>query len=45
MFQEWAALPEVTADAEEWFVESGPAHVTEHLPELRAFLGRDGGAA
>jgi hypothetical protein len=40
MFQEWGALPEVTAAAEEWFVESGPAHVAEHLPQLQAFLGR-----
>lgn len=40
MFQEWAALPEVTAAAEEWFVESGPAHIAEHLPQLRTFLGR-----
>jgi hypothetical protein len=45
MFQEWGALAEITPEAEEWFVESGPAHVAEHLPELRAFLGRDGGAA
>ena len=40
MFQEWDALAEVTADAEEWFVESGPAHIVEHLPELQAFLAR-----
>jgi hypothetical protein len=45
MFQEWGALGEVTSSAEEWFVESGPAHVAEHHPELRAFLGRGGGAA
>ncbi|MFL5799036.1 MAG: hypothetical protein ACJ77A_14045 [Actinomycetota bacterium] len=41
MFQEWGALPEVTPEAEEWFVESGPAHIAEHLPRLRSFL--DGG--
>jgi hypothetical protein len=40
MFQEWGALPEVTADAEEWFVESGPAHIAEHLPQLQSFLER-----
>jgi hypothetical protein len=40
MFQEWSALSEITRDAEEWFVESGPAHVAEHLPQLLAFLGR-----
>jgi hypothetical protein len=39
MFQEWAALPDVTGKAEEWFVESGPGHIAEHLPELRTFLG------
>jgi hypothetical protein len=43
MFQEWAALAEVTPEAEEWFVESGPAHIAEHLPQLRTFL--DGGEA
>jgi len=40
MFQEWGALAEVTADAEEWFVESGPAHIAEHLPQLQAYLAR-----
>jgi hypothetical protein len=44
MFQEWAALPEITPEAEEWFVESGPAHIAEHLPQLKAFLeGREVG--
>src|SRR4029079_5153684 len=45
MFQEWGALAEITPEAEEWFVESGPAPRAQHLPERRAFLGRDGGAA
>ncbi len=27
-------LPEVTRDAEEWFVESGAEHYGEHLPRL-----------
>jgi len=40
MFQEWGALAEVTPEAEEWFVESGPAHIAEHLPQLTAFLSR-----
>ena len=44
MFQEWAALPDITHQAEEWFVESGPAHVTEHLPQLQAFLSKGGGS-
>ena len=34
----WA---EITHRAEEWFVESGPAHITEHLPQLQAYLQRD----
>ncbi len=41
MFQEWGLLPEITHRAEEWFVESGPAHITEHLPQLQAYLQRD----
>lgn len=32
--QEFDRLPEVTRDAEEWFVESGQAHYREHLPRL-----------
>jgi len=40
MFQEWGALPEITSEAEEWFAESGPVHIEEHLPQLRAFLER-----
>jgi hypothetical protein len=40
MFQEWGALAEITPDAEEWFVESGPEHLDEHVPDLRAFLSR-----
>jgi hypothetical protein len=32
--QEFDRLPEVTRDAEEWFVESGRAHYQEHLPRL-----------
>jgi len=35
MLQEWSALPQVTADAEEWFFESGANHYAEHLPRLR----------
>ncbi len=34
----WGALPEVTPAAEEWFVESGPAHYREHLPDLERFV-------
>jgi hypothetical protein len=36
---EWAALPEVTPEAEEWFRESGPEHYQEHLDDLRAWVG------
>jgi hypothetical protein len=32
-----AALPEVTADAREWFEESGPLHYESHLRDLRAW--------
>ena len=36
--QEWSALETVTADAEEWFTDIGPAHYDEHVPELRAWV-------
>jgi hypothetical protein len=39
MLEEWSALPNVTIDAEEWFVESGPNHYEEHLGRLRAWVG------
>jgi hypothetical protein len=35
MLTEWNLLPEITSKAEEWFVESGPAHYAEHLPRLQ----------
>jgi hypothetical protein len=38
----WAALPELSAPAVEWFGESGAEHYAEHLDELRAFAGRVG---
>ena len=38
MLQEWSALPDVTAAAEEWFVESGPAHYAEHVVRLREWV-------
>lgn len=37
---EFAALPEVTPEAEEWFRESGPEHYQEHLDDLRAWVGK-----
>ena len=40
MLQEFAHLPEVTPEAEEWFVESGAEHYREHLPQLREWLGK-----
>jgi hypothetical protein len=33
----FGALDEITADADEWFEESGPLHYAEHLAELRAW--------
>jgi hypothetical protein len=36
--EELGRLPELTPDAEEWFVESGARHYDEHLADLRAFL-------
>jgi hypothetical protein len=31
-------LEEVTPEAEEWFLESGPEHYGEHLPRLRQWV-------
>jgi hypothetical protein len=39
MLEEWNALPEVSQDAEEWFVESGAAHYAEHNGRLREWVG------
>jgi len=33
----FAALPELTPEAEEWFRESGPEHYEDHLDDLRAW--------
>ncbi len=38
MLVEWSALPNVTAEASEWFAESGPEHYAEHLPRLREWV-------
>jgi hypothetical protein len=38
MLQEWYALPEVTPLADEWFSESGPKHIAEHMPDLERFV-------
>ena len=35
---EWAALPELTPEAVEWFGESGSLHDREHLPDLLAWV-------
>jgi hypothetical protein len=35
----FATLPEVTADAREWFEESAPIHYREHGKDLEAWLG------
>lgn len=37
--QEWAAQPQITPEAVEWFGESGPEHYREHLTDLRAWVG------
>ena len=42
MLQGWDALAEVSPPAEEWFSESGPLHLEEHLPALRTFLEERG---
>jgi hypothetical protein len=38
MLERFGALAVLTADAEEWFEESGPAHYAEHVPELEAWV-------
>jgi Mycothiol maleylpyruvate isomerase N-terminal domain len=38
MLGRFGALAVLTADADEWFEESGPAHYAEHAPELRAWV-------
>jgi hypothetical protein len=38
MLEAFGALGEVTAQAEEWFDESGPSHYAEHLPDLEAWV-------
>ena len=37
---EFAALPEVTPEAEEWFRESGSEHYDEHRDDLRAWVDK-----
>jgi Mycothiol maleylpyruvate isomerase N-terminal domain len=36
-------LDEVTPHAEEWFLESGPLHYREHLPDLEGFVKETAG--
>jgi hypothetical protein len=38
MLERFGALAVLTADADEWFEESGPAHYAEHVPELGAWI-------
>ena len=38
MLQEWYLLPEITPTADEWFRESGPEHIDEHMPDLERFV-------
>ncbi|MBI3648446.1 MAG: hypothetical protein HY240_06835 [Actinobacteria bacterium] len=39
MLEAWRLLPEVTAEAWEWFEESGPLHYRKHLEDLRLWSG------
>ena len=43
MLDEWSRLTDISADAVEWFEESGPVHVREHMEELRAYVEREAG--
>ena len=38
MLERFGVLAVLTADADEWFEESGPAHYAEHVPELEAWI-------
>ena len=38
MLERFGALDRLTADADEWLEESGPAHYAEHAPELEAWV-------
>ena len=38
MLERFGALDRLTADGDEWFEESGPAHYAEHAPELEAWV-------
>jgi hypothetical protein len=38
MLARFGALAEITAEADEWFEESGPAHYAEHALELEAWV-------
>lgn len=40
MLERFGALPQATAEAQEWLDESGPLHYMEHLPALRVWLAR-----
>jgi hypothetical protein len=44
MLTELDALPELSTDAEEWFIESGVKHYGEHLLQLAGWAGRHGSA-
>ncbi len=37
---EWAWVTELSAPVVEWFGESGPEHLREHMPDLRAWVDR-----
>src|SRR5262245_50415393 len=41
MLERFGALGEITADADEWFEESGPLHYAEHLRQLQAWARAD----
>jgi hypothetical protein len=38
MLERFGALEVLTANADEWFEESGPLHYAEHLHELEVWI-------
>ena len=40
MVEDFGTLPQVTADAREWFEESGVIHYAKHVSDLQAWLAK-----
>jgi hypothetical protein len=40
LLESFGALAEITADADEWFEETGPSHYAEHLRDLVTWTSR-----